>query len=175
MDTPDDLPLLGEPLAIELANTWYGEGEVDFLAEPALATRWIGAAVPDDASPLTTRDAAVLRRLRDAVRALILAVLREAPLDAAAIAVVNDGAAAACAHASWVDGAAQVVFRGPPLARAQARLATSCVELLAARVAVRQCEGPGCFMLFVQQHRHRRFCHDGCSHRARQARYRSRL
>lgn len=176
MDLNDDLPLLGEPLAIELANTLYGEGAaaLDFLAPP-VAARWLAAALHGDApTELTAEQAAVLRELRDATRAILFALYHKQPPPAEAVATVNHHAAAACAHAALVDGAARVVFRGAPLARARARFATSCVELVARAAPVGRCEGPGCTLFFVQHHGHRRYCHEGCSHRARQRRYRSR-
>ncbi|MEQ1569745.1 MAG: CGNR zinc finger domain-containing protein [Myxococcota bacterium] len=168
----DELPILGEPVAIELANTWYGEGERDFLADADVGGRWVRAAVPEPPPEVSAAEVHLLRTLRDAVRTLLDPA--GTADDPAAIAVVNDHAAAACAHPALDRGTAQVRYRGAPLACARARLAASCIELVAARAPVRRCEGPGCAMWFVQHHAHRRFCHDGCSHRARQARYRSR-
>ena len=45
--TADDLPLLDEPLAVELANSWYtGEpgGIIDFLGTTALVQLWFDTA-----------------------------------------------------------------------------------------------------------------------------------
>jgi predicted RNA-binding Zn ribbon-like protein len=52
-------------------------------------------------------------------------------------------------------------------------LATACIELLTddrARL-LRRCEGPDCCLFFVQHHPRRRYCHESCAHRDRQARY----
>ena len=40
-----ELPLLGEPPSVELANTLYGEDPVDVLADPAVARRWVARPV----------------------------------------------------------------------------------------------------------------------------------
>jgi predicted RNA-binding Zn ribbon-like protein len=165
----DDLPLLGEPPAIELANTWYGAGDeaADYLAEPEVAQRWVAAVL--QGAP--AGDLVGLRALRDATRTLLAARCDGIPLDPRAVEVVNAHAARACAHVALVvaEGAAssRVSFRGD----AAARLATSCVEVLTGPDPLRRCEGPGCTMFFAQGHGRRRFCHDGCSHRARQRRY----
>lgn len=165
----EDLPLLGEPPAIELANTWYGAGPSahDFLGDAEVARRWASWVVGGDALV----DVAALVELRDAVRALIVARIDGSPLDPAAVRVVNRHAAEACASIRLrVDGAAAssaVSFRGG----AAARVATSCVEVLTGPDPIRRCEGPGCTMFFVQGHGRRRFCYEGCSHRARQRRY----
>ena len=168
----EDLPLLGEPLAIELVNTWYGDGDdaVDLLDPPALALRWAALALGPGEPPALPE----LRALRDAARVLVLARSAGQPLDPAAVAVVNAAAAQARAHLELVVDparpaapASRAHLRGGPLAR----LATSCVEVLCGPDPLRRCEGPGCGLFFVQHHGRRRFCHDGCSHRARQQRY----
>jgi predicted RNA-binding Zn ribbon-like protein len=168
----EDLPLLGEPLAIELVNTWTGEGPggFDVLGPPALARRWAALALgPGEPPPLPE-----LRALRDAARSLVIARAAAHPLDPAAVAVVNAAAAQAQAHLELVVDPARPAA---PTARSHlgggplARLATSCVEVLCGPDPLRRCEGPGCSLFFVQHHKARRYCHEGCSHRARQLRY----
>lgn len=171
-----DLPILGEPIGIELANTWYGSGKgaIDFLANPDEATAWVahvtGATPVDDVSQL--------RELRDAVRDLIAASATSRPLSRRAVRTLNQHAAAGCASVVLkVDArgnlSSEVRFRGEAALRA--RLATSCIEVLTGPYPIHRCEGEGCGLFFVQQHGRRRFCHDGCSHRARQLRYRRTL
>ncbi|MEQ1508401.1 MAG: ABATE domain-containing protein [Myxococcota bacterium] len=172
----DDLPLLGEALAIELANTRYGAGAdaVDFLG-PELAGRWARAALGGDGA-LSGAQLESLRVLRDAVRVLVEATWsREAP-PPDAVAAVNRAAAGCSTRAAltWAphEGPrARVVFDGPPFEVALARAATSAIETLTHERPIRRCEGPGCTLWFVVDHGRRRFCHDGCSHRARQRRY----
>ena len=178
----DDFPLLGEPLAVELANTRYLDGAdvIDFLAPRERAEAWARHALAGQTAPRRWSAAAAgqLRELRDAVFELLSACASGGVPSAAAIANVNASAATACAHAAldWPDTdvpRARVEFCGEPLAVVTARFATSCIEVVIGHPehAVRRCEGPGCALLFVQRHGRRRFCHAGCSHRARQRRY----
>ena len=84
--TPDDLPLIGEPLAVELANTLYGDGDdrVDFLATTGLIAMWFAhaGAAPRLPARLTRRDAGRLRDLRDATHSLIGQTVDRVPLSA---------------------------------------------------------------------------------------------
>jgi predicted RNA-binding Zn ribbon-like protein len=173
-----DLPLLGEPLAIELTNTQYGtfDEAIDFLADAERATDWVRAALNTDLT-LTDADAWALRELRDAVRSLVIARCDGLPPDPAAVGVVNRSAAACGASPVlvWSPGErpwGRVERRGPPPAQALSVLATSCIALCVGEHPIRRCEGPGCSMFFVPEHGRRRFCHDSCSHRGRQSRYR---
>jgi len=169
----DDLPILGEPLAIEFANTQYGEGadRWDILERPEDAGRWakytLAALAPSDLGTLMG-----LRDLRDDIHRLILAHSEGRPLCVSTVARINAHTATACAHLRLVidphgQPASQVVFRGG----LGAQLATSCIEVLTGPNPVLRCQGPGCTLFFVQTHRRRRFCHESCSHRARQRRY----
>lgn len=171
--TQTDFPILGEPPGIELANTWYGSGHeaIDFLADPDDVAAW--AAHVTGQTPVD--DVSQLRELRDAVRALVAASAAGRPLSRRAIGTLNRHAAAGCASAALrVDAqghvSSAVRFRGDGAVRA--RLATSCIEVLTGPHPIHRCEGEGCGLFFVQHHGRRRFCHDGCSHRARQQRYR---
>lgn len=179
----DDLPILGEPAPVELANSLYlDEGEAfDFLASDALARRWFEVAElgvgmwPRRSKP---GDHARLLALRDAVADLLDAAQKQAAPSAAAVDEVN-----ACARLA--PAVPQLVWtgKGPPGAEVRfaargvpgllAQLAVAAIELLSGADAgrLRRCEGPGCSLLFVQHHRRRRFCHESCSHRARQMRY----
>lgn len=168
-----EFPILGEPSGIELANTWYGSGAdtIDFLADPDDAAAWVALV----AGPGRIDDVAELRELRDAVRDLLAARAAGRPLGRRAVATLNRHAAAGCASAALRVAAGGVLssemrFQGPAAVRA--RLATSCIEVLTGPHPIHRCEGEGCGLFFVQQHGRRRFCHDGCSHRARQQRYR---
>lgn len=172
----DDLPILGEPISVELANTWYGAGAdaVDFLSVPAVAATWVArvtGAVPVD-------DVSQLRALRDAVRTLLLASAAGQSLPRRAIAIVNQHAASGrmtpCLRLD-ADGAPETVVAHSGRGAVRARLAVSCMEVLTGPHPVARCAGEGCGLFFVQQHGRRRFCHDGCSHRLRQQRYRGRV
>lgn len=172
----DDLPILGEPISVELANTWYGEGAdaVDFLSVPAVAVSWVAlvtGAVPVD-------DVSELRALRDAVRALFVARAAGRALPSRAMAIVNAHAASGRVTPRLklgADGAPVTVLEYSGRGAVRTRLALSCMEVLTAPAPLVRCAGEGCGLFFVQQHGRRRFCHDGCSHRLRQRRYRERI
>lgn len=168
-----EFPILGEPIGVELVNTLYGSGRgvVDFLHRSDDALAW-AALVTGDAQ---VDSVALLRELRDAAHVLFTASAAGRPLSRRAIATINRHAAAGCASICLrLDGRGQaasaVLFRGQAALRA--RLATSCTEVLTGPFPVSRCQGDGCGLFFVQHHGRRRFCHDSCSHRARQQRYR---
>jgi predicted RNA-binding Zn ribbon-like protein len=172
VDQPE-FPLLGEPVGVELVNTLYGLGRdrIDFLRDPRHAVAWAAQV----AGSAQIDDVVLLRELRDAARSLFAASANGQALSPRAIATVNRHAQAGCASVvlrldKTGRAASQVVFRGDAALRA--RLATSCVEVLTGPSPIARCEGEGCSLFFVQQHGRRRFCHESCSHRARQKRYR---
>ena len=178
-----ELPLLGEPPSVELANTLYGTGEpvLDLLADVAVARAWTGRVLPGlpvPAAASTWFDDLVA--LRAAVRRLLLAAAAAPPAREADPAVVSRWSAAAPLVRRVVDGStgpAGVIARsGPPHALVLAAVADDCARVLseADRHPVRQCAAPGCSMLFVRRHHRRRWCHDSCGHRVRQAAYQRR-
>ncbi len=181
----EDLPLLGEPLPVEFANSLYLEHghSFDFLATPQRAQVWFDAMTnmaPDFSWPSGLKQAELnkLCELRDAIRAVLLAVVEQQTPSRYALRVLNQYARGACAHATltWniTDGpVAGVVYKGSANAVLSAQLATAAIELLQGQnyTKLRRCEGPGCTLFFVQHHRRRRFCHASCSQRARQMRY----
>lgn len=167
-----ELPILGtEPLVVEFANTLHGDE--DFLGTADLAGLWFAAAGTRPA-----RDTAAARALRDGVHALFTAaVTATAPPDVA-IAQVNAAAAQAPTYQHLVrqpDGVLVADSRGTATddAALLGGLATACIELLTDGQArlLRRCETPDCCLFFVQHHPRRRYCHESCAHRDRQARY----
>lgn len=194
VDVDDELPILGEPLAVELANTRYGEGSrwaTDFLGDPRLAVRWVEASGLMASAGLTPQLlvsgssrvalAATLRPVRDAVRDALVAFVDGSEPGASAVAALNAAAAAAPHHRALVlDGAALRCERrwaAGGVARLVAHAAELAMEFLAGPDVgrVRRCPAPDCTMLFVAAHHRRKFCHPSCSHRARQAAYYRRL
>jgi predicted RNA-binding Zn ribbon-like protein len=180
----EQLPILGEPLPVELANSLYlADGEAtDFLATPASAQLWLehalGPAGVDFPRAISASEAAALRELRDAAVEILSALCQHRTPKPTRVQALNRHAAAACAHVELVwsssdQPSARVRLRGDRFSRMCAQLATACIELCTSEAAgeIRRCEGPGCSLMFVQHHRRRRFCHESCSHRARQRRY----
>ncbi|GAA1026096.1 hypothetical protein GCM10009557_02540 [Virgisporangium ochraceum] len=162
----EELPILGtEPLVVEYANTLHGG---DHLGAP-----WCAAA---GVAPF--RDIVAARSLRDGIHALFTAAATGAAPPYAAIALVNAVAAAAPTYPQLVPqptGGLAADRRDTTTGdRALlGSLATACVELLTdgrARL-LRRCLTPDCHLFFLQHHPRRRYCHDSCAHRDRQARY----
>ena len=178
-------PILGETLAVEFANTLYAHtsGVIDFLATGSLITAWFAQAPAASALRLPRRmtetQCNAVRGLRDAVHAILAGETDgDHGFTSPALAALNRAAARASSRVriEWdaVAGPRSIVsYSGGLFDVFVAQLATDCIAFLAGPGvrAVRRCAHPECEMLFVQHHRTRRFCHDGCSHRARQARY----
>jgi predicted RNA-binding Zn ribbon-like protein len=182
-------PLLGEPLAIDLVNTVAAVGPggsvVDLIATPDGLRAWISAqadrlgAVQDSTDALV-RELPSLLALREAIRALFRAAMRDEPPDAGALAHVN-GASAAAPYYPVLEWEAEV----PPYALTRhqadgpvtvplALVARSCLDLLAGeqRHLLRACAGPGCVLLFLATHPRRHWCSTAtCGNRARVARH----
>lgn len=180
-------PVLAEPVPIELANTRYRDGEeiVDFLAPPFSATDWF------DSSPTASllirpmrwsaADRAELVRLRDVVDVLLRASISNVTPRAADTDALNRAAARTSSHPmlEW-DVAPRRVERRAHRSRLDAVLgviAADTIELLtgAAADAVRICANDDCQLLFVRNHHRRRWCHNSCGHRHRQAAYSRRI
>lgn len=179
--TPDDLPLLGEPLAVELANTLYGAGDdrIDFLATLRLITTWFAhaGAAPRLPARLTRRDGDRLRDLRDAAHTLIGQTVDRLPLSPVAVEVLNRHAARGprVLRLDVVGGGVRIGSSSPVrgIDAVLGLLAHEAIVLLGGPDAarLRRCDHPDCTMAFVQRHGRRRWCHPSCGHRTRQASY----
>lgn len=179
-----DLPVLGQPLAIELANTVVAgeDGERDLLRSADDVTAWIDAH--RDELPPRAGDApptpAQLRRLRDAVRELIDAAIEQRAPAPDALRRVNAAGSAVAPRPilRWQDDGPPRVTDASAEARpakaALALIARSAVEVLggADRTRLRRCERPGCILVFVATNPRRRWCSPAvCGNRVRVARH----
>jgi predicted RNA-binding Zn ribbon-like protein len=180
----DSFPILGEPLTVELANTRYTHsgGVIDFLASDDLVASWFahapGAAGLSVPTRFSTRDAEAVRQVRDAAHGLLDSVVSErGAIDTRGVAVLNRHAAAAPCRSrlEWppTGPIATAVYAGSQSEVLLAQLATDVITFMSGPelARVRRCAHPDCQMFFVQHHHKRRFCHESCAHRARQARY----
>jgi predicted RNA-binding Zn ribbon-like protein len=189
----DDVPLLGEEFAVELANSLYltPHESLDFLSTPAAVRCWFSLAEPASALvvPLevTARLAKDLCGVRDAVRALLAHAAAapgrdrppHGPDAATAVETLHASARRAGAHVvlrTAHDGARTswaLEHTGRPEDVLVAAVASRCLLFLGGPHLddVRVCARPDCPMLFVRRHRARRFCHESCAHSLRQARY----
>lgn len=179
MVVDEDLPLLGEPLPVEFANSLYRDGDswIDFLADAPAATRWFAAAadtsvleVAPEVRPPQVHD---VRGLRDAVRALIETALAGDRPDPADVDTVNRAAAAAPAFPELHWPEVRTVRVAGGLTGTLALVASEAIALVAGPDArrLRRCTAPGCGLLFVKHHPRRAWCNPSCGQRVRQARY----
>jgi predicted RNA-binding Zn ribbon-like protein len=186
---PRPFPLLGEPLAIDLVNTVAAVGPngalVDLIATPDGLRAWIDAQSERlDADPTTIdallSEAASLVALREALRRLFRAAMRDETPDSEAVALVNATSAAAPSYPvlDWPsDSPPRALLRHEehhPAALPRARIARSGIDLLAGeqRHLVRACEGASCVLLFLATNPRRHWCSPAtCGNRARVARH----
>ena len=176
---------LGEPLAIDLANTVMvlrdGGEAVDLIATQTDLTRWLRVEGERLGSRRTrSADLETLRELRDAVRELLTAVAEGERPSRSALATVN--AASEGSPASPLLAVEPASERGAAALRQAesdgddspgwllGRLARATIELLtgpdAARLQI--CRAPSCGMFYVGT---RRWCCSACGNRARAARH----
>ena len=179
-----DLPILGEPLIAEFANTLYIDesARLDVLDRHSWIAAWFRQApcAADLTHPgrLRSQDAARLRSLRDAVRGLL-----ECQRDcrAADIDVINTAARPGMSHrrlASSATGELEVVID----------IGSRVIERVLAVIALRvvdavengtfdlnqRCDRPGCNLYYFRDHHRRRYCNVRCANADRQARYNAR-
>lgn len=176
------MPLIGEPLAIDLVNTRTAAG--DLLATADDLRAWLRRQdgripeAPERAAALTDADLAAVRRLR-AVTARLLHHARHGtapdPADLEALHVFQR-AAPAITELAW-NGTALVAARrrtGSAGDRLVAALAEAAAGLLAdpAVTRIRECAADDCVLLFLPAHPRRRWCSPtGCGNRVRVARH----
>lgn len=194
MAAVDDLagggaPLLGEPLPVELANTRYAVrgAERDGLASAGALAAWLRdtrgrlltTLADEDLLAVGDADVATARDLRDAVHALLGAVVEGTPAPAGAVATVNEVARSVSRwpQLRWGEAPAlESAADGRAVAAALAELAGATVDLLTGphRDLLRACRAPGCVLFFVKSHPRRTWCSEGCGNRARVARFHAR-
>jgi predicted RNA-binding Zn ribbon-like protein len=184
--TPSDTyPALGEPLAIEFANTLFTDSgrPLDALTTPAALTRWLQTNTeridPPPPRKLGAGDLERARELRVIIRALLATVVDGDPRPAATVKRLNQLAALApfTPRLHWPEG-------GPPKAHLSlsgagrldalfAVLAQSAIDVLGGSGAgrLRRCEAPGCITYYLKDHPRRGWCSPKCGNRVRVARH----
>ena len=178
------LPILGEPLIAEFANTLYVDEDtrMDVLDRPSWIAAWFREApcAADLALPrrFGSREATRLKVLRDAVRSLLE---RQRLGDATDIDVINMAASSDTGQrrlASSAAGDLEVVTR----------LGSGGIDGVLAAIALRVidavengtfdlhrvCDRPGCNLYHYRDHHRRRYCNVRCANADRQARYNAR-
>jgi len=170
---------LGEPLALDLANTVMvvGDGQVDLIGSRGDLRRWLEA----ERERLGDCTFAVdhieeVHELREAVRSLLTARIEEKPAPSPALEHLNAVSAAAPVAPALKRQRGDVLEReervagGDSVAQLLGCLARSAIVFLASPEAGRLhvCEAPSCGMFFVGA---RRWCCAACGNRARAARH----
>ena len=179
-------PLLGEPLAVEFANTRFihRDSEHDALSDPGQLAEWLRRV--SDRLPLAPSEQELdavgpgeltrARELRDALRTLLQAAAGEASFDAGSVEILNRAVRNA---PQWpelsLEPLPQTVQRSATsgIDAALGSIAREAIELLGddRRRRVRACAAPGCVLYFVKDHPRRACCSARCSNRMRSARH----
>jgi predicted RNA-binding Zn ribbon-like protein len=180
----DLLPILGERLAIDVANSWYvhTDGVRDHLSHPELAVAYLGRlSWPDGTRPpsrLASADHQALLGARTIVRQVLDAAVDATVPPRRVVSDLNELARQAplVVSLAWTAGGGATRGRAVTsvgIGHLLGLVAVDTIELLTAEPAtpIRRCAHPTCSMLFCQDHHLRRFCSPGCSHRDRQHRY----
>ena len=177
----DGSPRLGEPLAIEFANTHYAvRGALrEGIGTPAHLAAWLRdhSPVPGPGVRVGAAEIKTSRALREAIRSLCQACVDARPGDDTHVEVLN---AAAAASPRWPQltcaGGAYAVSERTRAEGADAALAAIARDAIAIfggplRTQIRACQAPGCVLFFVKDHPRRQWCSAGCGNRARAARH----
>lgn len=178
-----------QPLAVEFASTIHAAGghRVDTLEHPDGFPTWVRLNQRhvadleglDDLATDRLDDgvAADVRRLRDAVRNLLVSAADGASPEPDDIDCVNAALRRAPSHRRirWEADSrpqARSIHLCTPIEALAARIASDCVDaLIGVHGHLVACGAPGCVLVFVTTDRRRMWCSPGCGNRARVARH----
>jgi predicted RNA-binding Zn ribbon-like protein len=179
-------PVLGEPLALEFANTRFAHRrhELEGLQAPEDLADWLRRVhdrlpvVPGDRDldAIGPAQLAAACELRDALRTLLAAATAGATLDPGAAETLNRTARGA---PQWHELSTQpqptaaIYTAAPPVCAALAAIAEDGIRLLTGpdAAALRACAAPGCILYYRKNHPRRAWCSPRCSNRVRSARH----
>jgi predicted RNA-binding Zn ribbon-like protein len=175
------VPLIGEPLPLDLVNTrpQADRGIIDALGTVDGLAQWLSAE--SDRLPNIRVSAATRARvvaLRYHIGEALDELVRGQRPPESAIAAINDALACAPSYQqlAWNSGGGHLDMRrtGDHDDQLVASIADAAAEYLVSDLAAatRQCEAPDCDMLFSPTHPRRRWCSPTvCGNRTRVARY----
>ncbi|WP_236242822.1 ABATE domain-containing protein [Streptomyces sp. CC228A] len=166
--TPEGRPYRFDPgaLCLELLTTG-GPGllaRYEVLETPAGLHDWVAASRLDPGLPLEVAygDLAAVRELRDALHLLATARAHAAPLDAAAVGLLNAAAAAPPLAVRMTPAGRREWAPGATVAGLLSTVARDAVDLFTGPYAhrIRECGAHDCYLLFVDTSRpgRRRWC-----------------
>lgn len=180
-----DLPILGEPLIAEFANTLYVDRSqrLDVLDHPAWISAWLqqapcaaGLGAPRRVS---AEDAARLLVLRDALRTLL--TRRSDTGCTAEIAIINEAAQSTARRVLTVTAAGELAVadgaRPSGIDVVLSAIAGQVIDAVASETLLlnQTCSRPDCNLFYFRDHHRRRYCNMRCANADRQARYHTRL
>jgi predicted RNA-binding Zn ribbon-like protein len=172
---------LGDPLAIDLANTVRRRGlrYVELVTSPADLATWLGHERDRLTAPTELDGALVAQFLttRDHALRILRAAATGQPLPPSDVTAINERILAAPAvrllGAEPGDRLTRPVIDADPSSRLLGELAASVVDLLtgadADRVAL--CDAPGCGQLYLRGRPNQQWCNPHCGNRARTQRH----
>jgi predicted RNA-binding Zn ribbon-like protein len=181
-------PLLGEPLAIEFANTHYAVRGLltEGIGTPDHLGAWLRANAtalgldptrPDLNTRIREAEVATFQALRDAIRGIAQATLAHHPADPAQLRTLNHAAAAAprwpTLTTSGTDYQISEQTSSDTLQAALSAIARDAIAIFGGplRTRLRACPAHGCALLFIKDHPRREWCSPACGNRARAARH----
>ncbi|MCU7823624.1 CGNR zinc finger domain-containing protein [Kitasatospora sp. DSM 101779] len=170
-DPRDPRPLIGEPLALDLLNTRWRNGQQDLLADLDGYRIWLSSAGLADRCPA---DEASLTAVKAARGALDLLVADPGSTEGAAAlnAVLAHGRVR---HSLGPDGPAETAEADPPQQLAAWLAADDYLSLLRRGAhRIKQCAHPACILHFfdTSQNGRRRWCSMAlCGNRSKAARH----
>jgi predicted RNA-binding Zn ribbon-like protein len=172
--TPERWSWLGEPLAVDFANTVRRRGlEYEELLEtPADLVSWASREYLRLAEHEVEGRLEHARAFRDAVFAILLAATRREPAPPGTERALNAALAAVPLVPQLRDGTVELTAPGSPPALDEllTRVAASTLELLPdARLAF--CDAPSCGQFFMRHRTDQRWCGPACGTRVRVARH----
>jgi len=182
-----DLPILGEPLIAEFANTLYRDSAIrlDVFERPDRIASWFKHApcATDLDAPrrFTPDDAERLRHLRDAIRQM-LSGSAERDLTGS-LSIINGAARLGDQHRllEWQPRrhrlAVVIDSSASPFETLLATIASRFVDMVAAHdiARIRVCDRLECNMYYYRNHHRRRYCNERCANADRQSRYNRRV
>lgn len=167
------------PLAVDLADTVrvVGSQDVELLVDEEALSVWVAAErprFPEVAGAFGHLSRVV--ELRDVVRALLTARVRNESLPRRELNLINDTSRRSPSFPT-VDAAGERVtyeVNDDPFDVFAATVARSTMEVLSRGSDIAVCRAPSCGMFFEPVNRRQRWCSPACGNRARVARHAAR-
>ena len=176
---------LGDPLAVDVANTVQlrGEAYIDLLQTPADLAEWAyreTSRIPALLDPVRPDQLTHFLRARDSILALLRSAAGDNTPPQAAVDTLNailvDRPVIRLLTPAGEVGDVHLLDRRDPVEDLVAEAAFDAVELLHGpdRDRLKLCLAPSCGQLYLRHRTNQRWCSDDCGNRARGARHHQR-